>query len=128
MARRLSPGRALVAVGAGHTAWGLVAYRRPLRDIVRAGVRDTVGDGLIRKAHADDGRAAAFWFLFAGPMTSSLGYMLERADRSGDRTALHAAAATLAALGLTGTAMIPRAPFPVAVAIAAWIEGRLRAA
>ncbi len=117
----VSPGNALVLIGAGHTGWGLIAYREALRDIARAGVVGTVGEGIYRQEHARGPRAAAFWFVFAGPLISGLGYLTERALRAGDRRAVAASGATTLALGAVGTAVIPTAPFPAAMAIGAWL-------
>ena len=70
MRRFSSPGRALMALGAGHAAWGALAYRRELREIAAAGIVDSVGDGNFRQAHARGPRAAAYWFMMAAPSTS----------------------------------------------------------
>jgi hypothetical protein len=57
--RRLaSPGYALMVLGCGHVGWGLIAYREPLRELVRAGDdravsvagRSTLGLGVVGTA------------------------------------------------------------------------------
>lgn len=73
----LSPGYATLAMGIGHGVWGLLAYRTGMKQIARAGYLDSVGDGLFRKEHSQDQRAAAFWFMFAAPITALLGYLAE---------------------------------------------------
>jgi hypothetical protein len=99
----------LIAVG--HTLWGLVAYRKPLREIARAGFVDSVGDGIFQRAHADDGRAAAFWFMMAGPLVGILGYCAEAASRAGDTSTLKATGRAAVALGAVGALVIPRSGF-----------------
>ena len=63
MARGIdSPGRAIMAMGCGHVAWGLFVYRKPLAELAREGIADSVGDGVFQRAHSQDARAAGFWF------------------------------------------------------------------
>jgi hypothetical protein len=117
----MSPGKALMAVGAGHAAWGLVAYRKPLREIARAGYVDSVGDGIFQRAHADDARAAAFWFMMAGPLASLLGWFGHHASESGDVAALKVGGAAAVALGVVGVTAIPRSGFPMLPPLGVWM-------
>src|SRR5688500_6574013 len=120
-ARRASRGRALMLIGMGHGVWGAVAYREPLREVVRAGVADSVGDGLFRRAHSDDARAAAFWFMFVAPMATSLGYLVERASRAGDGRAVKAGGWSVIAMGAIGVAVMPRSGFVTAPPLGYWM-------
>ncbi len=124
--RLASPGRAIALVGAGHAAWGLVAYRKPLVEILRAGAYDTVGDGIFRRAHSDDARAAGFWFMFAAPLMGLCGHLLEVALRSADREAVLAGGRTVLGLGAVGTAVMPRSGFPAVLPIGLWAIRRGR--
>lgn len=126
-ARGASPGRALTLLGAAHAVWGLVAHRDALRDIVRAGVVRSVGDGIFDHAHARGVRAAAFWFLLAAPLVAVVGYLAEAAARAGNGRAVRVAGGTVVGLGVIGPTVIPRSGFPVAVAIGGWLLHRGRA-
>jgi hypothetical protein len=114
----------LVAVG--HAVWGLFAYREPLEGLVRAGVLDSVGDGIFRVADAQSPGAAAFWFMFVAPLLGLCGYLVEVADRADDRRALTVTGGAVLGLGAIGTAIIPRSGFPTALPIGLWIVRRGR--
>jgi hypothetical protein len=123
--RRLtSPGNALTLLGVGHAAWALIAYRKPLREIVRAGVVGAVGDGIFDRTHDRGARAAGFWFLLAAPLIAVDGRLTEAALRAGDRRAIRVSGGTTLGLGLLGTAVIPRSGFPVAVPLGVWLLRR----
>jgi uncharacterized protein len=119
MRRRLTPGRAMMAIGAAHTVWGSLAYRRDLAAIARAGVLDSVGDGLFRREHSRDGRAAAFWFMAAGPLLALCGRLTDAALEAGDRRATAAAGRAALAFGVSGVAVMPRSGFWTALPLGA---------
>jgi hypothetical protein len=123
----LTPGRALAGIGIGHGIWGSIAYRDELREIARAGVFDSVGDGIFQRAHARGPRAAAFWFMFITPLLGAGGYLVDRADRAGDGRALQVSGRAFGAVGLLGFAVMPRSGFPLSVPLAVWYELRGRA-
>lgn len=125
--RTPSPGTALVLLGAGHAVWGLIAYGRPLREIVRAGVVGSVGDGIFDTEHDRDARAAGFWFMFAAPLVSACGVMTEAALRAGDARAVQVSGGTVLGLGVLGAAVIPRSGFPAAIPLGYWLLRRGRA-
>ena len=125
--RLASPGTAVTLLGLGHAAWAAVAYREPLRDIVRAGVVGAVGDGIFATAHSRGDRAAGFWFLFAAPLVALTGYLAEAALDDGNGRAVRVAGGTTLGLGLIGSVVIPRSGFPVAVPIGYWLLHRGRA-
>lgn len=127
MSRSLSPGYATAAVALGHGTWGAIAYRDELREILRAGVADTVGDGIFQRAHARGPRAAAFWFMMITPLLGMSGYLVERADRAGDGRALQMTGRAIGAVGALGVAVMPRSGFPLTVPLAVWLERRGRA-
>jgi hypothetical protein len=108
----------MVLLACGHALWGLVVYRRPLRELVRAGVADTVGDGIFRDDHAHDARAAGFWFMFAAPLLALCGYLVEAAIRADDRRALRVSGRSVLVVGALGLTVIPRSGFPAALPIA----------
>jgi len=127
MARGIdSPGRAILAMGCGHVAWGLFAYRKPLAELAREGIADSVGDGVFQRAHYEDGRAAAFWFLFAAPMMGLLGHLVEAAEERGDARALRRSGRALIGLGTVSSAFIPRSGFPAVPLIGWWMIRRSR--
>src|SRR4051794_30325123 len=124
--RLLSPGYVTMAVGAGHAVWGLFAYRAALREIGRAGYVDSVGDGLFRRDHSHDERAAAFWFMAIAPITVLAGYLGEAAIRAQDRRAVTAAGVTMTLMTAAGAAAIPRSGFPGALLLGPWLLHRAR--
>jgi hypothetical protein len=124
--RFFSPGNVIMAAGVGHSVWGLLAYRSGLKKIAAAGFVDSVGDGLFRTDHARDERAAAFWFMFAAPVTVLLGYLTEAAIRSEDRRTVATAGVALSAIMAVGGAAVPRSGFPVFAPVGPWMIHRAR--
>jgi hypothetical protein len=124
--RRLSPGTATKIIAVGHALWGAVAYREEIAEIARAGAVDTVGDGIFRTEHSKGTRAAAFWFLTAAPLIALNGYLMTRAERSGDRQALRAAGGALVGIGLVGSAVMPRSGFLSVPPVGVWLLLRKR--
>jgi hypothetical protein len=124
--RRLTPGTATKIIGGGHALWGAAAYRDEIREIARGGVIDTLGDGIFRTEHAKGGRATAFWFLTAAPLIALNGYLVARAERSGDRQALRAAGGALVGIGLVGSAIMPRSGFLSVPPVGVWLLLRSR--
>lgn len=114
-------------IAGGHALWGAVAYRREIAEIGRAGVVGAVGDGLFDAKHARDGRAAAFWFLTAAPLIALNGYLIGRAERTGDRQALRVAGRALVGIGLAGGAAMPRSGFLSVPPVGVWLMRRGRA-
>ena len=125
--RFASPGYTLMLLGFGHAAWALIAYGEPLREIVRAGVVRSVGDGIFDTDHDRGPRAAGLWFLLAAPLVVVDGYLTEAADRAGNARAVRTSGLTVLGLGVVGTTVIPRSGFPVAVPIGYWLLRRSRA-
>ncbi|HEX6781617.1 MAG TPA: DUF6463 family protein [Solirubrobacterales bacterium] len=127
MARGIdSPGRAIMAMGCGHVAWGLFAYRKPLAELAREGIADSVGDGIFQRAHSQDGRAAAFWFLFAAPMMGLVGHLIEAAEKRGDARALRRSGRAVIVLGAVSSTFIPRSGFPAVPLVGWWMVRRSR--
>jgi Family of unknown function (DUF6463) len=124
--RIVSPGNAIMLLGVGHAGWGLIAYRRELREIARAGVVRSVGDGIFDTEHARGSRAAAFWFMFVAPLTVLAGYLGESALRAGDARAATVAGGTTIGLGVLGAAVMPRSGFPGALGVGYWLLRRGR--
>ena len=126
--RRLlaSPGNAMMLLGLGHAGWGLVAYHEPLRELLRAGVVGSVGDGIFDTEHARGPRAAGYWFMFVAPLTVLSGYLVEAALRAGDARAVTVGGGTTLGLGLVGTAVMPRSGFPAALPLGYWLLRRAR--
>jgi hypothetical protein len=125
--RFASPGNALMLLGFGHAAWALTAYGEPLRDIVRAGVVRTVGDGIFDRDHDRGARAAGFWFLLAAPLVAMDGYLTEAAAQAGNARAVRISGRTTLALGVVGATVIPRSGFPAAAPLGWWLLRRSRA-
>jgi hypothetical protein len=113
-----------MVLGVGHAGWGLLAYHEPLREILRARLVDSVGDGLFRQEHARDARSTAFWFLAVAPLTVLTGYLGEAALRSGDQRAVSVAGRTAVSIGVLGAAVMPRSGFPVVPPLGLWLLAR----
>jgi Family of unknown function (DUF6463) len=124
----LSPGHAVMLVSGGHTAWGLFAYRKALREILRAGVVDSVGDGIFALEHSSDERAAGFWFMLAAPLMALTGYLTEAALRSGEQRTLTVTGRTVLGIGALGTTVMPRSGFPAVMPIGYWLMRSARRA
>jgi hypothetical protein len=124
--RLLSPGYATMLVGFGHALWGMVAYRDPLREILRAGIVRSVGDGIFDTNHDRGSRAAAFWFLLAAPLIALSGYLLEAALRRGDARAVKVGGRAVLGIGVVGTTVMPTSGFPAVLPVACWLLHRAR--
>jgi hypothetical protein len=120
---KLSPKTALNALAVGHTLWGTYAYRDQLAGIVRD-VPGSVGDGIFDKEHSRDARAAAYWFLFVGPLLAVIARLYESAEAARDRPAMRSAARTIVATSVAGLVTIPRSGFPGGVALGLWLMRR----
>src|SRR3954453_14274810 len=125
MSRRtaLSPRAAITALAAGHTVWGAIAYRDQVAGLVRE-LPGSVGDGIFDKEHSRDARAAAYWFLFVGPMLAVMGRLYEPAEAAGDRPPVPFAARGIVATRVVGFATIPRSGFPGGIALGLWLMRR----
>ena len=115
-----SGGQAVALLGVGHVAWGAVAYRRELADLLRGPVFDSVGDGIFNRKHAHDGRAAAFWFMFAAPLVTLCGLLADSALRAGDHRSATTAGRVIVGVSCVGLVVIPRSGFPAALP-AGWL-------
>jgi hypothetical protein len=106
--------------------WGLLAYRKPLRELARAGFVDAVGDGLFRTEHSRDARAAAFWFMAMAPVLGLAGYLADAAEQAGDRRATALTGAAVIAMAGAGAVATPRSGFPAGVSVGLWSLARAR--
>ena len=103
-------GTLITAVGAGHTAIGLVGYRSVLAAMVREGLVDSVRDV--------PRRGEALWFLTSGAglvMTGRLASFAEQ--RTG--TLPPSTGALLLGIGALGGAVLPRSGFWLLIPVGA---------
>ena len=121
----MSPSRVLALFAVGHATWGAVAYRHALQDIV-SDLPGSVGDGLFDREHADDKRAAAFWFMFATPMLLIVSRLARAAEEANDRAAQRDAGALITGVALAGLAVVPRSGFVGPLPLGLWMLGRNR--
>jgi len=99
----------LVALGLGHIAVGIVRFKEPLAQAVRAGfVGQFVG-------HCD--RRAAFWFIIFGPLMVMGGHLAIHAVNTADTRLLKIMGFYLLAVGVVGSLAQPTSPFWVALVI-----------
>lgn len=107
--KRRSAGRWLQAVGLAHGAIGAVVYRDVLAGMARGNPFGSVPE------RGD--RATAFWFVAAAPALWMGGRLLRSAEEHQDLPAQRAAGAVLTAVGLAGTAAMPKGGFPALAGI-----------
>jgi hypothetical protein len=120
-----SPESAFYAIAAGHTVWGIVAYREQIRGLVQD-LPGSVGDGIFDKSNSDNARAAGFWFLFVGPMIAALGRLYGAAEAAGDREAMRSAGRAVTAVSVAGWTAMPASGFPGGIALGVWLLRRAR--
>jgi hypothetical protein len=93
----------LVALGVGHTVVGLVRFKKPLAEAIRAGfVGQFVG-------YPD--RRTAFWFMIFGPLLVMVGHMAIHAANAADRELLKIIGFYLLAISALGSLAHPTSPF-----------------
>jgi len=105
-------GRLVIAVGIGHLVVGLAVFHAPLAAILRDGVVDTIQLGV------DFDRQAAFWFLFATPVTFLLGQLTNRAVAHRDGRSVRIAGWYLLGMAIVGVTMMPISGFWLLLALA----------
>ena len=93
----------LVTLGVGHTIVGLVWFKKPLAQAVRAGF---VGQFM---GYPD--RLAAFWFMIFGPLLVMGGHMAIHAANAADRELLKIIGFYLLAISAVGSLAEPTSPF-----------------
>lgn len=108
----------LRTLGLLHAGTGVVLYRRPLAEIMQAGVVGAVPD------RGD--RATAFWFMTTAPLLWVGGRLLDTAVSAGDREAQRAVGAVVAVTGIAGAIAMPLSGFGAVAAagIGAWRQAR----
>jgi Family of unknown function (DUF6463) len=93
----------LVALGVGHTVVGLVSFKKPLAEAIRAGfVGQFVG-------YPD--RRTAFWFMIFGPLLVMAGHMAIHAAHATNRELLKIIGSYLLAISAVGCLAQPASPF-----------------
>jgi hypothetical protein len=93
----------LVALGVGHTVVGLVAFKKPLGEAIRAGF---VGQFM---GYPD--RQTAFWFMIFGALLVMGGHMAVHAANAVDRDLLKIIGLYLLAISAVGSLVEPASPF-----------------
>ncbi|MBA3645245.1 MAG: hypothetical protein H0W63_03635 [Gemmatimonadaceae bacterium] len=97
-------GWSVIAVGLIHLFLGFLLFRNELRDIVAAGLVNSLGD---REPH----RYLAFWFTFAGIVTVLLGYLIDWVEHVVRRPLPAGVGWSLLAMAIVGAAMSPVSGF-----------------
>ena len=117
-------GPALVVVGTTHLALGAVAYARPLRAMLDAGV---LGSTAGPDGHELPERAAAFWFVTCGAALLPTGALAWAVERTGARVPA-AFGWTLGAVAAGGILVMPASGFWALLAVAGVTVVRARQA
>jgi hypothetical protein len=123
---RLGPrwiGRAIMGVGAFHTAFGVWWFAEPLGRMAGAGLWSSVG-------WSDAGRALAFWFVVAGALAMLLGALTDWIERPAGMPLPRFLGWALLALTALGCLCLPVSAFWVllAPAVGAIVGGARRGA
>jgi hypothetical protein len=105
-------GRLLIGVGAAHLVVGVIVFHTPLAAMFRDGFVNTVPLG------ADFDRQAAFWFLFASPVTFLLGHLTNRALARQDAQFVRVVGRNLLGMGIVGATVMPMSGFWLLLALA----------
>ena len=105
-------GRLLIGVGAGHLVVGVMAFHAPLAAIFRDRVVNAVPLGV------DFDRQAAFWFLFASPVTFLLGQLTSHALAQRDAYSVRVVGWNLLGMGVVGVSVMPISGFWLLLALA----------
>lgn len=101
---------ALVCLGVAHMVFGVLKYRRVLRDALAAGFVGGFAEPELRRT--------AFWFVIFGLPLLLAGHLAVRAAGRGDAEVLCIIGGYVLATALIGCAAFPKSPFPAALTVA----------
>lgn len=93
----------LVALGVGHIVVGLVRFKKPLAETMRA--------GFVGKFVGDRDRRTAFWYMIFGPFLVMGGHMAIHAANAADGELLKIIGFYLLAISAVGSLALPKSPF-----------------
>jgi len=105
----------LVILGLGHTAFGVVMFKKPLVGAMRAGFVGQFVD------HPD--RDEAFWFMIFGPLLIMGGHLAIRAVKTADTQFLRIIGFYFLAISVVGSLAAPDSPFWVGLLSSAVLIG-----
>ena len=105
----------LVILGLGHTAFGVVMFKKPLLAAVRAGFVGQFAN------HPD--RDEAFWFMIFGPLLVMGGHLAIHAVNAADAGLLRIIGFYLLAISVVGSLAVPDSPFWVGLVSSAILIG-----
>jgi hypothetical protein len=93
----------LVVLGVGHTVVGLVMFKKPLAEAMRA--------GFVGQFVGYPNRQTAFWFVIFGPLLVMGGHTAVHAANAADRELLKVIGFYLLAISAVGSLAEPVSPF-----------------
>jgi Family of unknown function (DUF6463) len=93
----------LVALGVGHTVFGLVRFKKPLAEVIHA--------GFVGQFAGYPDRLSAFWFMIFGPWLVMAGHIAIHAANAADRELLKIIGFYLLAISAVGSLAQPTSPF-----------------
>ena len=93
----------LVALGVGHTVVGVIRFKKPLAEAIRA--------GFVGQFVGSPDRRTAFWFMIFGPLLVMGGHMAIHAANAVDRRLLKIIGFYLLAVSAVGSVAQPTSPF-----------------
>ena len=94
----------MIGVGVMHSLIGFILYGTTLREIIGAGVWDTLHPGM-------PARYLAFWFMFAGVAAMLIGYLADWIERHARGALPHGLGWTLLGIALVGAIVTPISGF-----------------
>ena len=100
---------ALVTLGVGHVAFGIIKFKAPLID--------AISSGFVGKFAVPEVRRSAFWFVLFGLPLMLAGHIAVRASASGDISLLGIIGGYVCATSLIGVAAFPKSPFPASLLV-----------
>jgi len=103
----------LFTLGVAHILYGLVKFKAPLAEAVRA--------GFVGQFKVPEVRRTAFWFLIVGPLLMLAGHAALHAVAVGDLALLRIVGFYALATSLIGVAALPASPFLASLAISPFV-------
>jgi hypothetical protein len=100
---------AVVLLGIAHTLYGLVRFKQPIEDAVRA--------GFVGQFAGIDSRRLAFWFTIVGPLLVMGGQVALHAAHRSDLELLKIVGTYMLVTSATGVLALPKSPFWIALAL-----------
>ncbi|USB33906.1 DUF6463 family protein [Paenibacillus sp. YPG26] len=97
----------LLALGVGHTLYGLVWFRVPFLEVFR--------EGFVNKFKSNESRRSAFWFTIFGPLLMMSGHISFYLTSTANRELFLIIGFYMLIISLIGILALPKSPFWLAL-------------